>query len=71
VTLHIRKAGNWTTAIFELAKKKSEVEMLLEGPYGNLSVDIMVDRKYKNILLISGGIGRKFSNRAIVSANYP
>lgn len=63
VTLHIRKAGNWTTALFQLASKKSEVEMLLEGPYGNLSVDIMSDRKYKNILLISGGIGSKCNDR--------
>lgn len=61
VTLHIRKAGNWTSALFDLANNNStkDVSMLLEGPYGNLSVDIMGDRKYKSVLLISGGIGSK------------
>ena len=59
VTLHIRKAGNWTSALFQLAAKKSSVDMLLEGPYGSLAVDIMGDRKYKSVLLISGGIGSK------------
>jgi predicted ferric reductase len=57
VTLHIRKAGNWTSALFQLASKKTEVDMLLEGPYGTLAVDIMGDRKYKSVMLISGGIG--------------
>jgi hypothetical protein len=56
VMLHIRKAGNWTSALFDLAQKQEEVSILIEGPYGNLSVDIMGDR-YKNILFISGGIG--------------
>lgn len=59
VTLHIRMAGNWTKQLFELCKKQTEVSILLEGPYGNLSVDLMTDRKYKNVMLISGGIGSK------------
>jgi FAD-binding domain/Ferric reductase like transmembrane component len=59
VTLHIRKVGNWTKDLFELSKKKSNVSILLEGPYGNLSIDLMNDRKYENVLVISGGIGSK------------
>jgi len=59
VTLHIRKVGDWTGALFDIATKKSVVPILLEGPYGNLSVDIIGDRKYKSIMLISGGIGSK------------
>ena len=59
VTLHIRLAGNWTKQLFELYKKQTEVSMLMEGPYGNLSVDLLTDRKYKNVMLISGGIGSK------------
>jgi predicted ferric reductase len=59
VTLHIRKMGNWTKALYELSENKKHVDILLEGPYGNLSVDIMGDRKYKNVMLISGGIGSK------------
>jgi predicted ferric reductase len=59
VTLHIRIAGNWTKQLLELYKKQTEVSILLEGPYGNLSIDLMTDRKYKNVMLISGGIGSK------------
>jgi predicted ferric reductase len=71
VTLHIRKVGNWTTALFDLSKKKQEVSILLEGPYGNLSVDLMNDRKYKNILLISGGIGSKYCFIVFYVGFYP
>jgi NADPH oxidase len=59
VTIYVRKAGNWTTALSQLAKKKATVSILLEGPYGNLSVDIMDPQKYKTVLLLSGGIGSK------------
>ena len=58
VTLNIRKVGGWTTALFDLAKSTSEVSLMMEGPYGNLSVDVIsTDRKYRNVMLISGGIG--------------
>jgi predicted ferric reductase len=58
VKLLIRKLGNWTTALHDLAKTKSEISFLLEGPYGNLSVDLLAcDRKYRNVMLIGGGIG--------------
>jgi predicted ferric reductase len=59
VTFHIRKAGAFTSALYKLAQKRQEVSVLLEGPYGNLAVDILSDRKYKRIMLISGGIGCK------------
>lgn len=57
VTLHIRRLGDWTAGLYSLAEKKREVSILIEGPYGNVGVDLMGDRKYKNIMLISGGIG--------------
>ena len=56
VTLHIRKAGDWTSALYDLAKKKMEVSILLEGPYGSVGVDLASDR-YKMVMLFSGGIG--------------
>ena len=56
VTLHIRKAGGWTTALYALAEKKSEINVLMEGPYGSIGVDLMSDR-YKMVMLFSGGIG--------------
>lgn len=56
VTLHIRKAGNWTKALYNLAKEKDSVRILMEGPYGSLGVDLMSER-YKMIMLLSGGTG--------------
>jgi predicted ferric reductase len=56
VTLHIRKAGSWTSSLYDLAKKKMEVSILLEGPYGSVGVDLTSDR-YKMVMLFSGGIG--------------
>ena len=56
VTLHIRKAGTWTTALYELAQKKQQVSILFEGPYGSVAVDLMSNR-YKMVILFSGGIG--------------
>ena len=56
VTLHIRKAGDWTSALYDLATKKMEVSILLEGPYGSVGVDLASDR-YKMVMLFSGGIG--------------
>jgi predicted ferric reductase len=57
VSLHVRSLGNWTTALANLADKQREIEILIEGPYGNLSIDLESDTRYKMILLISGGIG--------------
>lgn len=57
VTLHVRARGDWSKRLLELAKLKQEVVILLEGPYGSLSVDIDDDQRYKMVLLVSGGIG--------------
>ncbi len=56
VTFHIRKLGNWSSALYELAGKKEEVTVYLEGPYGSLGVDLTSDR-YKMAMFLSGGIG--------------
>jgi NADPH oxidase len=58
VTLHIRRAGNWTSSLYKLAEQGNEVDILIEGPYGNLGVDVFGDR-YKMVILVSGGIGSK------------
>ena len=57
VSFHIRVAGNWTTALHELALHKKTVPILMEGPYGNFGVDVMNDKRYKMALLMSGGKG--------------
>jgi NADPH oxidase len=60
VTLHIRALGDWTQRLHALAGEGQDgvmsTECLIEGPYGELAVDLDSD-KYKCILLISGGIG--------------
>jgi ferredoxin-NADP reductase len=56
VTIMVRVAGDWTTALHKLAKKKSEISVLVEGPNGSPNIDIFGDR-YKSFLLFSGGIG--------------
>ncbi len=56
VTFHIRKRGHWTSALYDLAGKKEEVTVYLEGPYGSLGVDLTSDR-YKMAMFLSGGIG--------------
>jgi predicted ferric reductase len=56
VTLHIRKAGHWTSSLYEIAKTQNEISILLEGPYGSVGVNLSSDQ-YKSIMLISGGIG--------------
>ncbi|KAL7570213.1 hypothetical protein ACA910_020640 [Epithemia clementina (nom. ined.)] len=57
VTMHIRVAGSWTGALHKLAFQKSEVSILLDGPYGNFCVDVTSENRYKIVLLFSGGIG--------------
>ena len=58
VTLHIRKLGDWTSALMKLVHAKTEIAVCLEGPYGNLAVDLVSNSsRYKSVMLISGGIG--------------
>ena len=57
VTLYIRKLGDWTTRLVQLAEQTRQTEIWLEGPYGSLSVDLDNDEHYKTALFVSGGIG--------------
>lgn len=56
VTIMVRVAGDWTTALHKLAKEKNEISILVEGPNGSPNIDISGNR-YKSFLLFSGGIG--------------
>lgn len=56
VSIMVRVAGDWTKALYKLAKEKSEVSVLVEGPNGSPNIDIFSNR-YKSFLLFSGGIG--------------
>jgi predicted ferric reductase len=57
VSLHIRMAGTWTKALYALAQSHSDIEILMEGPYGSVGVDFTNTFRYQNIMLFSGGIG--------------
>ena len=56
ITMHIRKSGHWTSALYALAEKKGQINVFMEGPFGSVGVDLMSDR-YKMVMLFSGGIG--------------
>ena len=57
VTLHIRAYGTWSKNLVKLAEKNTNTSMLLEGPYGQVGVDLDDDDRYQIVLLVSGGIG--------------
>eukprot|EP01083_Nonionella_stella_P237311 832615_1 len=67
VTLHIKAvgpdtdssaSGSWTRRVLNLAKSgEGKVNFMVEGPYGNLAVELSNKDKYKMVLMISGGIG--------------
>jgi NAD(P)H-flavin reductase len=57
VTLHIRALGNWTRKLAAFAEKNTQATIMLEGPYGSLTMDLDNDDCYQMILCISGGIG--------------
>lgn len=57
-TIHIRVCGNWTRQLMRLAQKESSIDILLEGPYGSLGVDLISKDRYKMVMFVSGEIGR-------------
>lgn len=56
VTLHIKNLGDWTAQLHAMCKEKQELELYMDGPYGNPSINLEMDDK-KLFLLIAGGIG--------------
>ena len=59
VTLYARALGGWTKQVLELAEDKGgeDVSILIEGPYGSVSLDMDDDSRYQIALCVSGGIG--------------
>jgi predicted ferric reductase len=57
VTLHVRGLGNWSKRLVALAKTKDRAPILIEGPYGCVSLDIDDHDRYQMALCVSGGIG--------------
>ncbi|KUF89936.1 hypothetical protein AM588_10002475 [Phytophthora nicotianae] len=60
VTFHTKKLGDWTKKVRTAAidtNNDSPFDILLDGPYGNVSVDIATPGVYSHYVLFSGGIG--------------
>ena len=53
VTLHIRVLGGWTRRLMEYVRNKSSVHVLLDGPVGEVNLDIM-GATYEHFILVSG-----------------
>jgi len=53
-TLHIKDSGGFTHKLRELAGKGEIRRIFVDGPYGNLTMNI---QQYKVIVLVAGGIG--------------
>ncbi|DAZ98577.1 TPA: hypothetical protein N0F65_005761, partial [Lagenidium giganteum] len=63
VTLHIRVQGNWTrklSAAINSVVGETEIwqsPVLIDGPYGEVSIDVFNPTVYRHVVLFSGGIG--------------
>ncbi|KAE8980286.1 hypothetical protein PR001_g23838 [Phytophthora rubi] len=67
VTFYIKALGDWTTKLLTAALKReasamrldgpSTFDLLVDGPYGKLSLDIASPTLYSHFVFFSGGIG--------------
>jgi len=62
VTLHIKVVGDWTRRLLrfigdESTGKKVPVDLLIDGPYGGISIDIYRPQTYSHVVLLSEGAG--------------
>ncbi|EGZ08259.1 hypothetical protein PHYSODRAFT_527207 [Phytophthora sojae] len=64
VTFHIKALGDWTyklqsmvTAVSGGADVTAPFDILVDGPYGSVSIDIESPATYSHFVLFSGGIG--------------
>ncbi|KAL3913593.1 MAG: hypothetical protein SGILL_006424, partial [Bacillariaceae sp.] len=63
ITVHVRVVGPWTRKLLALVESQKEVtdsveiDVVMEGPFGSLSMDLMDKERYPRVLLVCGGIG--------------
>ncbi|KAL3664373.1 hypothetical protein V7S43_010696 [Phytophthora oleae] len=62
VTFHIKAVGDWTLKLLQTAPEtrsegEAPFEMMIDGPYGNLSIDIEDSATYSNFVFFAGGMG--------------
>ncbi|RLN02907.1 hypothetical protein BBJ28_00008203 [Nothophytophthora sp. Chile5] len=62
VTFHIKAVGDWTKALFEAASETvtdsvAPFDILVDGPYGSLSIDIENPATYSHYVALAAGMG--------------
>ncbi|TMW61268.1 hypothetical protein Poli38472_013731 [Pythium oligandrum] len=60
VIVYIKVLGDWTKKLAELASSQptdNQIAVLIEGPYGAVSIDFEHSTTYSHFVLVSGGIG--------------
>ncbi|ETI35098.1 hypothetical protein F443_18501 [Phytophthora nicotianae P1569] len=67
VTFYIKAVGDWTTKLLTAALKReasamrldgpSTFDLVVDGPYGKISLDLATPTVYSHVVLFSGGIG--------------
>ncbi|KAE9331653.1 hypothetical protein PR003_g14906 [Phytophthora rubi] len=61
VTFHIKALGDWTRKLHELTSSNdpdmAPLDVLVDGPYGSIAIDIDSVTTYAHFVLFSGGIG--------------
>ncbi|OWZ18780.1 Ferric reductase [Phytophthora megakarya] len=67
VTFYIKALGGWTTKLLTAALKReasamrvagpSTLDLLVDGPYGKMSLDLITPTVYSHMVLFAGGIG--------------
>lgn len=56
VRLFVRVLGDWTRELMKVSLKQTQINCLMDGPYGSLSWDIQ-RQEYQVYIFFSGGIG--------------
>ncbi|KAL3664386.1 hypothetical protein V7S43_010709 [Phytophthora oleae] len=58
IFFYIKASGDWTNQVYEAAKKEDFIcDILVDGPYGHVSIDIENPEIYSHFALFAGGIG--------------
>ncbi|KAJ8528719.1 hypothetical protein ON010_g14610 [Phytophthora cinnamomi] len=62
VAFYIKSSGDWTAKVLEAASKsdgsaEAPFDILVDGPYGHVSIDIDSSEAYSHFALVAGGIG--------------
>ncbi|KAG3135094.1 hypothetical protein PI124_g16867 [Phytophthora idaei] len=59
VSFYIKALGDWTNTVFEAASNNdgTQFDILVDGPYGHVSIDLENPETYSHFALFAGGIG--------------